>query len=100
MSIFDEGGTVGTLLNVIGLRWDLVRVSGEECSPDFGSPGAGGACTGGRCQCGRCRYRVWWCDNGTRGLWFDKPCWGREGLGEARVGCFDRAGVLSRKSFK
>jgi hypothetical protein len=25
MSIFDEGGTVGTLLNVIGLRWDLVR---------------------------------------------------------------------------
>jgi hypothetical protein len=33
MSTLDEGGTVGTLSNVIGLRWDLVRVSGEECSP-------------------------------------------------------------------
>ena len=87
MSIFDEGGTVGTLLNVIGLRWDLVRVSGEECLH-------------GRCQYGRCRYRVWWCDNGTKGWWFDKPCWGRVGLGEARVGCFDRADVLSRKSFR
>ena len=52
MSMFDEGGTVGTLLKVIGLRWDRVRVSGEERSPDFGSPGAGGACTGGACTGG------------------------------------------------
>ena len=47
MSMFDEGGTVDTLLKVIGLRWDRVRVSGEERSPDFSSSGAGGACTGG-----------------------------------------------------
>jgi hypothetical protein len=101
ISILDEGGTVGTLLKVIGLRWDLVRLSAEERSPDFSSPGAGGASAGGVGT----GYRVWWCDKGTRGLWFDKPwlCRARvswEGLGEARVGCFDRAGVLSRKSFR
>jgi hypothetical protein len=47
MSMFAEGETVGTLLNVIGLRWDRVRVSAEERSPDLSIPGAGGACTGG-----------------------------------------------------
>ena len=52
MSIFDEGGTVGTLLKVIGLRWDRVRVSGDERSPDCGSPGAGGAYMGGACAGG------------------------------------------------
>ena len=47
MSTLDEGGTVGTLLKVKGLRWDRVRVSAEERSPDLGSPGAGGTCTSG-----------------------------------------------------
>ena len=30
MCILDGGGTMGTLLNVIGLCWDLVRVSAED----------------------------------------------------------------------
>jgi hypothetical protein len=87
ISIFDEGGTVGTLLNVIGLRWDLVRVSGEECSPDLDSPGAGGDCTGGASA-------------GGVGTGCGGAIMGRGGCGSISPAGAGKGWVLSRKSFR